>query len=172
MVRTSFVQRRVRRGRTLKAILDPIVVAQAHREPPSPGRPASGGYDDTRRNRLSAIENSNSDLFWWRCRVARCPIRGNAIRTQMGGTRGSPRDLAPASSRRHPNGHMGPFSRLRRSPDFQHFVDYGIARTSLDRRSMPPVTALMRRVRMDVEVALSWATAGKYARNIGRIDLL
>ena len=44
MVRTSFVQRRVRRGRTLKAILDPIVVAQAHREPPSPGRPAFGGY--------------------------------------------------------------------------------------------------------------------------------
>ena len=39
--------------------------------------------------------------------VARCPIRENAIRTQMGGTRGSPRDLAPASSRRHPNGHMG-----------------------------------------------------------------
>jgi hypothetical protein len=26
-------------------------------------------------------------------------------------------------------------------PDFQHFVDYGIAHTSLDRRSMPPVTA-------------------------------
>jgi len=129
-------------------------------------RQAALGYDDTRRNRLSVIENSNSDLFSWRCRVARCPIRGNAIRTQTGGTRGSPRDLAPASS------HMGPFSLLRRSPDFQHLVDYGIARTSLDRRSMPPVTALMRRVRMDVEVALSWATAGKYARNVGRLDLL
>ena len=55
---------------------------------------------------------------------------------------------------------MDPFSLLHRSPDFQHFVDYGIARTSLDRRSMPPVKAFMRRVRMDVEVALSWATAG------------
>ena len=63
MVRTSFVQRRVRRGRTLKAILDPIVVAQAHREPPSPGRPASGGYDDTRRNRLSAIEKQQFRSF-------------------------------------------------------------------------------------------------------------
>jgi len=31
---------------------------------------------------------------------------------------------------------------------------------------------LMRRVRMDVEAAMSWATAGKYARNIGRLDLL
>ena len=49
---------------------------------------------------------------------------------------------------------MGPFSLLLRSPDFQHFVDYGIARTSLDRRSMPPVAALMRRARMDVEAAL------------------
>jgi hypothetical protein len=84
---------------------------------------------------------ANSDLFSWRCRVARRPIRENAIRTQTGGTRGSPRDLAPASSRRPPNGHMGPFSLLHRSPDFQHFVDYGIAHTSLHRRSMPPVTA-------------------------------
>jgi len=67
---------------------------------------------------------------------------------------------------------MGPFSLLHRSPDFQHFVDYGLARTSLDRRGMPPVTALMRRVRMDVDAGLSWATAGKYARNIGRLDLL
>jgi hypothetical protein len=55
---------------------------------------------------------------------------------------------------------MGPFSLLHRSPDFQHLVDYGIALTSLDRRNMPPVTALMRRVRMNVEAALSWATAG------------
>jgi len=61
---------------------------------------------------------------------------------------------------------------LHRSPDFQHFVDYGIANTSLDRRSIAPVTALMRRVRMDVEAAMSWATAGKYARNIGMLDLL
>ena len=98
---------------------------------------------------------ANSDLFSWRCPVARRPIRGNAIRTQTGGTRGNPRDLAPTSSRRHPNGHMGPFSLLHRSPDFQHFVDYGIARTSLERRSMPPVTALMRWVRMDVKAALS-----------------
>ena len=49
---------------------------------------------------------------------------------------------------------MGPFSLLHRSPDFQHFVDDGIAHTSVDRRSMPPVTALMRRARMDVEAAL------------------
>jgi hypothetical protein len=33
---------------------------------------------------------ANSDLFSWRCRVARRPIRENAIRTQTGGTRGSP----------------------------------------------------------------------------------
>jgi hypothetical protein len=33
---------------------------------------------------------ANSDLFSWRCRVARRPIRENAIRTQTGDTRGSP----------------------------------------------------------------------------------
>jgi phosphoglucomutase/phosphomannomutase-like protein len=33
---------------------------------------------------------ANSDLFSWRCRVKRRPIRENAIRTQTGGTRGSP----------------------------------------------------------------------------------
>jgi hypothetical protein len=42
---------------------------------------------------------------------------------------------------------------LHRSPDVQRFVDYGIPHTSLDRRSMPPVTALKRRVRTDVEVS-------------------
>ena len=111
-----------------------------------------------RRRSLQA----NSDLCSWRCRVARRPIRGNAIRTQTGGTRGSPQDLAPASSRRHQMGTSVHSACHTGGPDFQHFVDYGIPRTSLDRRSMPPVTALMRRVRMDVEAALSWATAGKY----------
>ena len=33
---------------------------------------------------------ANSDRFSWRCRVARRPIRENAIRTQTGDTRGSP----------------------------------------------------------------------------------
>jgi len=41
-----------------------------------------------------------------------------------------------------------------RTQDFLHrFVDYGLTQTSLDRRSMPPVTALMRWVRTDIEVA-------------------
>ena len=88
--------------------------------------------------------------------VARGPIKTecDALRTQMGGTRGSPGDVAVAASRRHPNGH-GSTQLLHRSPDFQRFVDYGITHTSLDRRGMPPVTALMRRVRRDVEAAFS-----------------
>jgi hypothetical protein len=37
---------------------------------------------------------ADSDLFSWRCRVARRPIRENAIRMQTGGTRCSPRDFS------------------------------------------------------------------------------
>jgi hypothetical protein len=59
-----------------------------------------------------------------------------------------------AASRRHPNRH-GSTQLLHRSPDFRRFVDYGITHTSLDRRGMPPVTAVMRRVRRDVEAAFS-----------------
>jgi hypothetical protein len=66
-----------------------------------------------------------------------------------------------AASRRHPNGH-GSTQLIHRSPDFQRFVDYGITHTSLDRRGMPPVTAMMRRVGADVEVAVvSRTTATK-----------
>ena len=65
--------------------------------------------------------------------VARGPIKTecDALRTQMGGTRGSPGDVAVAASRRHPNGH-GSTQLLHRSPDFQRFVDYGITYTVND----------------------------------------
>jgi len=60
----------------------------------------------------------------------------DVLRTQMGGTRRSPGDVAVAASRRHPNGH-GSAQLLHRSSDLQRFVDYGITHTSLDRRGMP-----------------------------------
>src|SRR6516164_5624795 len=133
------------------------------------GPPASGcAARRTARRSLQA----NSDLFSWRCRVARRPIRGNAIRTQTGGTRGNPRDLAPdlvSASPKWAHGSIQPatpvagFSALCRLRD----RSYVVGSTQL-----APVTALMRRVRMDVEAAMSWATAGKYARNIGRLVLL
>lgn len=51
---------------------------------------------------------------------------------------------------------------LHRSQDFlQRFVDYGITHTSLDRRSMRPVTAVMGRVRAEVEAVL-WEMRRKY----------
>jgi hypothetical protein len=67
---------------------------------------------------------------------------------------------------------MVPIQLPLRIQDFlQQFVDYGLAQTSFNRRSMPPVTALVRCVREGREGALSATTAGKCARNTGRLDL-
>jgi len=68
----------------------------------------------------------------------------------MGGTRRSPGDVAVAASGRHPNGHgshsaatpVVGFSALRRLRDHSYVVGS---------RGMPSVTAVMRRVRRDVE---------------------
>jgi len=49
---------------------------------------------------------------------------------------------------------------LYRSPEFQRFVDSGIIHTSLDSTQHAPVTALMRRVRANVEVACLRTTGG------------
>jgi hypothetical protein len=77
-----------------------------------------------------------------------------------------------SASQRHQQGRMVPIQLPQRTRDFrQQFVDYGLARTSLNRRSMPPVTALVRCVREDGEGALSPTTVGKCARNTGRLDL-
>ena len=74
---------------------------------------------------------------------------------QAGGTRHSLGDLAVAASWRYPKGHGGPTQLLHRSPDFQSFVDYGIAHTSLGRCSSMSRHSCDRRVRRDVETALS-----------------
>jgi hypothetical protein len=55
----------------------------------------------------------------------------------------------------HRNPEYGSTQLLHRSPDFQRFVDYGLAHASLDRRAIPLVTAVMRRVRRDVQAVLS-----------------
>jgi hypothetical protein len=78
-----------------------------------------------------------------------------------------------SASQRHQHGHMVPIQLSQRTRDFlQHFVDYGLAQTSFNRRSMPPVTALVRCIREDREGALSATTVGKCARNTGRLDLI
>src|SRR4029077_4171962 len=43
---------------------------------------------------------------------------------------------------------------------------------SLIRRCIDAACPRSQRVRMDVEAALSWAIAGKYARNIGRLNVI
>jgi len=53
---------------------------------------------------------ANLDLFLVEMPGRAPPYKGERDSNATGGTRRSPRDLAPASSRRHPNGHMGPFS--------------------------------------------------------------
>ena len=63
-------------GRTLKAISDPIVVVQAHRETPSPGRPAS-------RDTITPVEIA--------CRYRKQPL--NRRSSPKRGSSGSPGSL-------------------------------------------------------------------------------
>src|SRR5215831_17103586 len=71
---------------------------------PSPGWGYGTSSSDFGSRRSRQV---NSDRFSRRCRVARRPIKTecDALRTQMGGTRCSPGDVAVAASRRHLNGH-------------------------------------------------------------------
>jgi hypothetical protein len=78
----------------------------------------------------------------------------NALGTQAGGTRHSRGDFSCGLVLASPERAHWSTQLLHRSPDFQRFVDYRVTYTSLDRRGMPR-SAWMRRVRTDVEAALS-----------------
>jgi len=129
---------------------------------PSPGWGYGTSSSDfgSRRSR-----QANSDRFSRRCRVARRPIKTecDALRTQMGGTRCSPGDVAVAASRRHLNGHgshsaatpVVGFSALCRLRDHSYVV--GSTRHA-------PVTPVMRRVRRDSRRCCLRTTAGKYRK--------
>ena len=67
-----------------------------------------------------------------------------------------------SASLRHQQRHTVLIRRPQRAQDFpQQFVDYGLAQSSFNRGSMPPVTALVRCVRGGHERPLSPTTAGK-----------
>jgi hypothetical protein len=76
------------------------------------------------------------------------------------------------ASQRHPTGHIVSIQLSHGTQDFLlRLVDYGLTQTSLDRRSMASVTALMRWARTDIEAALSPDTSREMRLNTKRLDL-